>query len=53
MLTDIGFSFYISGALDERWNNDDLQELKNVKASDFEVLEIGTISGDDHLMQAA
>jgi len=45
ILTDIGSSFYISGAPDERWDNDDLQELKNVKASDFEVMEIGTISG--------
>ncbi len=45
ILTDIGSSFYISGAPDERWDNDDLQELKNVKASDFEVIEIGTISG--------
>ncbi|HTE29457.1 MAG TPA: hypothetical protein VK666_03725 [Chryseolinea sp.] len=45
ILTDIGSSFYISGAPDDRWNNDDLQELKNVKASDFEVLEIGNIAG--------
>jgi len=45
ILTDIGSSFYISGAPDERWDNDDLQQLKNVKASDFEVLEIGTITG--------
>ena len=45
ILTDIGSSFYISGAPDERWDNDDLQELKSVKASDFEVIEISTITG--------
>lgn len=45
ILTDIGSSFYITGAPDPRWDNDDLQELKNVKASDFEVVEIGTITG--------
>jgi len=34
---------YISGAPDERWDNDDLSQLKNVKASDFEVIRMGTI----------
>jgi len=29
---------YISGAPDERWNNNELQQLGNVKASDFEVV---------------
>jgi hypothetical protein len=30
---------YISGAPDERWNNDELQQLGKVKASDFEVIK--------------
>lgn len=38
ILADIGSNMYISGAPDERWNNDELQQLGNVKASDFEVV---------------
>ena len=43
ILADIGSDLYISGAPDERWDNDDLSQLKNVKASDFEVIRMGTI----------
>jgi hypothetical protein len=43
ILADIGSDFYISGAPDERWNNDDLSQLKNVKATDFEVVQMGDI----------
>jgi hypothetical protein len=39
MLADIGSNMYISGAPDERWNNDELQQLGKVKASDFEVVK--------------
>jgi hypothetical protein len=39
MLADIGSNMYISGAPDERWNNDELRELLQVKASDFEVVK--------------
>jgi len=38
ILADIGSNMYISGAPDERWNNNELQQLGNVKASDFEVV---------------
>src|SRR5664279_230773 len=40
ILADIGSNMYISGAPDERWNNDDLQQLGKVKASDFEVVKL-------------
>lgn len=43
ILADIGSDMFISGAPDERWNNDDLQTLKNVKSTDFEVVTIGVI----------
>ncbi len=43
ILADIGSDFYISGAPDERWNNDDLNQLKNVMATDFEVVQMGEI----------
>jgi hypothetical protein len=43
ILADIGSDFYITGAPDERWDNDDLSLLKNVKATDFEVVQMGDI----------
>ncbi len=39
ILADIGSNLYITGAPDERWNNDELRTLKNVKGSDFEVVK--------------
>lgn len=43
ILTDIGSDMYITGSPDERWDNDDLNQLKNVKAGDFEVVQMGNI----------
>jgi len=43
MLADIGSDMYISGSPDSRWNNDDLQNLGKIKASDFEVVQMGTM----------
>jgi hypothetical protein len=40
ILADIGSDMYISGAPDERWDNDDLSRLSKIKASDFEVVKI-------------
>jgi hypothetical protein len=39
ILADIGSNMYISGAPDDRWNNDDLQKLGTIAASDFEVVK--------------
>jgi hypothetical protein len=39
ILADIGSNMYITGAPDDRWNNDELRQLGNVKASDFEVIK--------------
>ena len=39
ILADIGSNMYISGAPDGRWNNDELQQLGTIKASDFEVIK--------------
>ncbi|MEP7258565.1 MAG: hypothetical protein ABI687_09255 [Flavitalea sp.] len=39
MLADVGSNMYISGAPDERWDNDVLRRLGEVKASDFEVVK--------------
>ena len=40
ILADNGSSMYISGAPDDRFDNDDLHNLGQVHASDFEVLQI-------------
>jgi hypothetical protein len=40
LLADNGSSMYISGAPDSRWNNDDLHNLNQITAADFEVIEL-------------
>ncbi len=39
ILADIGSNMYISGAPDDRWNNDDLRKLGQLHGSDFEVVK--------------
>jgi len=39
ILADIGSNMYFSGAPDERWDNDELHQLGNIKASSFEVVK--------------
>jgi hypothetical protein len=39
ILSDIGSNMYISGVPDERWNNDELRQLGNISASNFEVVK--------------
>ena len=39
ILADIGSNLYITGAPDERWNNDDLRKLGQLHGSDFEVVK--------------
>jgi hypothetical protein len=39
ILADIGSNLYISGAPDQRWDNDELQQLKNIPATDLEVVK--------------
>jgi hypothetical protein len=43
ILADIGSNFFISGAPDARWDNDDLKKLGAIRPSDFEVVQMGTI----------
>jgi hypothetical protein len=45
LVADNGSSWYISGAPDARWNNDDLHTLSRVKGSDFEVVQTGAVHG--------
>jgi hypothetical protein len=43
ILADNGSNWYVSGAPDSRWNDDELNTLKGIKGSDFEVVQMGTI----------
>jgi hypothetical protein len=39
ILADNGSAFYLTGAPDRRWNDDDLHRLNGVKGSDFEAVD--------------
>jgi hypothetical protein len=43
IMADNGSSMYISGAPDDRWDNNDLHNLTTLSASDFEVVALGTV----------
>ena len=43
IVADNGSSWYISGAPDSHWNNDDLHELSKISGSDFEVVDESTL----------
>ncbi len=43
IVADNGSSMYLSGAPDDRWDNNDLHNLGNVKASSFEVIQISPL----------
>jgi hypothetical protein len=45
LVADNGSNWYISGAPDPRWSNDDLHALGRVKGSDFEVVQTGRATG--------
>lgn len=43
ILADIGSNFFVSGAPDPRWDNSDLQKLRAIRPSDFEVVQMDRI----------
>jgi len=43
IMADNGSAMYISGAPDDRWNNDDLHNLGQVTASSFEVVQMSPL----------
>lgn len=43
LLADNGSGWYVSGAPDPRWNDDNLAALKRVSSRDFEVVRMGTV----------
>jgi len=44
ILADNGSNMYISGAPDSRWNDEDLNALKNISAGNFEMIQLGYAS---------
>jgi hypothetical protein len=43
-LADNGGNWYLSGAPDDRWNDDDLNTLKELTGNDFEVVRMGPVT---------
>jgi hypothetical protein len=43
IVADNGGDWFISGAPDPRWNDDNLRTLKKVKGSSFEVVKMGNV----------
>ncbi len=43
IVADNGSSWYVSGAADPRWNDDDLNQLKSVPGSAFEAVDTGAV----------
>jgi len=53
ILADNGSSWYLSGVPDERWNNDDLRQLRlAVHGSDFEAVDVSSLRIDPDSGQA-
>jgi len=53
ILADNGSAMYLSGAPDDRWNNDDLHNLSSVPASAFEVVKMSPIYTASSVPQGA
>jgi hypothetical protein len=47
-LADNGSNWYISGATDPSWDDNDLSQIKDVPASAFEVVTVGPITPQPH-----
>jgi hypothetical protein len=52
ILADNGSSWFISGAPDARWDDDDLHHLTNVLGSDFEAVDVSGLMLDPDSGQA-
>lgn len=52
ILADNGSAWYISGAPDERWDNDVLRELHEIAGADFEAVDVSSLMIDNDSGQA-
>jgi hypothetical protein len=46
ILADNGSDWYVSGTADARWSDDEINTLKQVRGSDFEVVVMGAVVTD-------
>lgn len=46
ILADNGSAWYLSGAPDDRWDNDALRDLKQLQGSDFEAVDVSSLMVD-------
>jgi len=53
MLADNGSNWYVSGATDERWDNDELHQLDFIRGSDFEAVDVSSLMINFNSGQAA
>jgi len=53
IMADNGSNLFLTGAPDDRWNNDDLTALKQVPASAFEVIQMPAIQTAANVAQGA
>jgi len=53
MLADNGSAWYLSGAPDERWDNDHLAELSQIHGSDFEAVDVSSLMVEPNSGQVA
>jgi hypothetical protein len=44
ILADNGSNWFLSGAPDQRWNDTELNALKRITGSDFEVVQMGPVT---------
>jgi hypothetical protein len=52
MVADNGSAWYISGAPDSRWNDDDLHNLTTLTGTDFEVVDVSPMMINANSAQA-
>jgi hypothetical protein len=43
IVADNGGDWFLSGAPDPRWNDENLRAMKKIKGSSFEVVKMGTV----------
>jgi hypothetical protein len=53
MLADNGSAWFLSGVPDERWDNDELRQLRQVRGSDFEAVDVSSLLVDPDSGQVA
>ncbi len=53
ILADNGSALYVTGTSDSRWNDNDLNALKSLHVSDFELVQLGTVYTSGNIPQGA